>query len=277
MFNLVSSEIYKWRKTKGFWGCLLSGAGLVALIFLMLKLADGIQTGQIDSGTMGVVVSGEVINPEETESIFEEIGILDIIQGTWGGGGNLIFLTIFVCIWIIGEYTNGAVKNIIGKGYLRSSIFFVKYIFAILLSLLMNIVFFAVAIIGGIVIAGVEQTGGTFWQDCMAYIGVQLMLGMAFAGIVAAISEFARNMAAGIGIGMGLIVFSAIVISGFDFILQAFHIHFKLSTYWVMNAVTECQAGAVSMDFVGRSVCVTVIWILIPMLAGMLHFHRSDI
>ena len=68
---------------------------------------------------------------------------------------------VFAAIFVIGEYINGAAKNIVGKGYARWQIFLAKYIVVMASAVLQLLVLSAVAIICGAVVEGTEQFDAT--------------------------------------------------------------------------------------------------------------------
>lgn len=277
MFNLFGAELYKWKKSKGFRVCLLAAAALVIIMWLSFMLADGIERGKIENGTMGVTVSGELPESEEGTSLFDEMGIMDMLQMFVGGGVSTLFIAVFVCIWVIGEYTGGAIKNTIGKGYSRCSIFFTKYLSTVVTSMVLNLLIIIIMTLVGAAVMGTERLNGQFWRDCCAYAGVELMLGMAFGGIIAAVSEFARNMAVGIGASIFIFSFSGLIANGFDLLFRTFHIDFRASDYWITCVIEACPAEGINMDIFGKAVYVTVLWILVSLFAGLVHFHEADI
>lgn len=277
MYNLLCAEFYKWKKSKAFYGCILTAVGIIIMIWLSFLLANGIETGQIENGTMGVTVSGELPDSGEQTSLFDEFGVMDMVQTIVGGGVSTLFMSVFICIWVIGEYTGGAIKNTIGKGYLRSSIFIAKYVSTLLAALVLNIVIILTTAVAGIAVMGTGRMEAHFWQNLLAYAGVELMLGAAFGGIIAAVSEYARTMAAGISISIFLYCFSGLIANGFDLLFRVLDVDFRVSDYWITCVIESCPATTISMDFVGRAVYVTVLWSMVSLLAGVVHFHQSDI
>lgn len=112
MRNILNGEWYKWKKNKAFWICLLSAVGLVLLVYLTMTAA-----GQ----AMGA--GGDVL---------QETGISGMAEQFAGGGLVTMFSAIFLCIWVISDYTHGAMKNVVGKGYSRIQVFLAKHLFGIL-------------------------------------------------------------------------------------------------------------------------------------------------
>lgn len=277
MFNLFGAEFYKWRKSKSFYICLLSAVVCVVLIWLSFLLADKVESGQVENGTMGITVSEETLEEGQNISFLDEVNMMQIVQTFVGGGFSTLFMAIFICIWVVGEYTNGAVKNVVGKGYSRNSIFLTKYFSAVLTSLALDIAIIIVAVLAGVAVMGTARIGDTFWQDCLAYVGVQLMLGVAYSGMIATISELTRSLAAGISIGIFLAALSSTFANGLDLLFRTIHIDLKVSDYWITSVIENCPIEGINLDVVGGAIGVTAMWTVISLMIGIVHFHEADV
>lgn len=277
MSNLFRAELYKWKRSKAFYVCLLSASACIVLIWLAFWLEDQVERGQIESGTMGFAVMEETGDDGEPTGILDDLDMMQVVQTFAGGGFSTLFIAIFVCIWVVGEYTNGAVKNTVGKGWPRSYAFMTKYISAAMIALVLNLAIIIVTVLTGVAVMGTARIGGNFWHDCLAYAGMQLMLGMAYAGVIAMLSEFARSMAASIGISILLAALSSTLASAADLLLKAVHIDFRVSDYWIISAIEYCPYEGIGMDAVGKAVFVTVMWIMVSLFAGLVHFHEADV
>ena len=275
MFNLFSGEFYKWKKSKVCKVCLAAAIGMILFIYLMLMLVAKIQNGEMENGTGGVVVTES--NMEEEEDVFAQYGILGIVSEITGGGFELIFIAVFTCIWVVGEYSNGAIKNMVGKGYSRGKVFLSKYITTAVSVIVMNLILFLTMLLLGVAVMGTGEVNGGFFRAFFSYVGVQLLLSVAFCGVLVAVCEFARNIAVGITISMVLVIFSTLILSGVDLLFQALHLDVKASTYWIMNVMSDCPMGAIDLDFMGRAVSVAVMWTVLSLLAGMIHIQQTDI
>lgn len=276
MFNLFSGEFYKWRKSKSFKVCLAAAIGMIIFIYLMLQLAIKIQNGEVANGTGGVVLS-ESNMEEDNEVLLEQCGVLETVSEITSGGFEIIFIAVFICIWVVSEYSNGAIKNMVGKGYSREKVFLSKYISTAASVVIMNLILFLVMLLVGFAVVGTKEVSGGFFRDFFSYVGVQLLLSVAFSGILVAVCEFTRSIAAGITISMFLVIFSTLILNGVDLLLQTLHLDVKASTYWIMNVISDCPMGAIDMDFMGRAVSVAVMWMVLSLLSGMIHFHQADI
>lgn len=276
MFNLLSGEFYKWKKSKSFKICLLAAIAMGLLIYNMLMLAAEIQSGQMENGSAGITVSGEAM--ESGQSILDEIGILGVVEEVVSGGFGTFFTVIFTCIWVLSEHSHGAIKNLAGKGESRTTIFLAKWISALAGVAIMNIIYYTAMLAAGFVTMGTDGVNAGFFQDFLSYAGMQLLFGVAVTGIVTFICEVTRNMAAGIAISVVMVMFSSVFTNVLDLLLQYFHLDVEASSFWILNVISECTIEALEdMKFVGRGILVALIWTAISLILGMVHFQKTDI
>lgn len=257
MRNILNGEWYKWKKNKAFWICLLSAVGMILLVYLTMTAA-----GQ----AMGA--GGDVL---------QETGISGMAEQFAGGGLVTMFSAIFLCIWVISDYTHGAMKNVVGKGYSRVQVFLAKHLFGTLITTLMNLVIFLVILIIGLILIGTQHVGSLFFKNLFLYFGLQLLFGVAVSSIVIAVCEWSRNMAAGIGITMALIIFSPLVIQGLDLLFSAMQLKITISGYWILNLMADCPTEAFTSEFLFHEIVISVIWTLLPFVLGTAHFCKADI
>lgn len=287
MINLLSGEFYKLRKSRAFYICCLVAVFLTALVYGMLFLADSVQRGEVANGTAGVYVSvaedkGE-LQEEASGRLLEEIGIMEVLQQMISNSASIV-MVVFAAIFVIGEYGTGAIKNIVGKGYGREKIFLAKYIVTMAAGLVLLAVTVTATVLAGAVImqiAGIKQDwSGAFFVDLVQYCGVQCLLGAAIVGVVAAISEICRNMAAGIAIGIGLLSgLSGLLVNALDFFVRWLFPQstFRIGDYWILNLMAECPLWDIKASYALHASLVGMAWIILMAGAGILHFKRADI
>lgn len=276
MLNLLDAEFYKWKKSKSFKVCSLLIVAIVIFTYIMIYVASNIQDGKIPNGTGGIIVSSD-IEDENIIDVLKTIGILGMMSEILGSGLAGIFITVFVCIWCISEYINGAVKNTAGKGYTRTKVFLSKYLSTAWCTVFMNLICIAAAFVVGIIVIGTSSIDRKFLPDFLSYVGMQLLFGIAFGGVVVVICELVRNMAGGIAICMILVTVSTTFVNGVDMILQSMNMKFQLGDYWILNVIAKCPTQSMDINFVGHGIFVVVLWIAVSFLLGMVHFQRKDI
>lgn len=258
MSHLLSGEFYKWKKSKSFKVCLLVAIamGIFLYVSLMIEAKEYCE------------------NPQE---LYEEIGLLGVLGESVSSGMELMFTSIFSCIWVISEYSHGAIKNIVGKGDSRAKIFLTKCVSSFIAVTLMNLICYLVMLITGFAVMGTKQVDAGFFGNFLNYAGMQLLFSIAFTSIVIAICELTRNMAAGITISLVLIMFSNLFSGGLNCLFEFFHINIKPSTYWIIDLISECPMEAMDFKFFGRGIVVAVVWSVLPLVLATVHFKRTDI
>lgn len=278
MINLLSAEFYKLRKSKGIYIGVLVAAALVLLLYWSLVMIDKINQGEIANGTAGVIVSpnaGDAGASGTPQSMLQEIGVIGVLQQMFGGHFVGIIAAVLVSIFVIREYSAGTIKNLVGKGYSRFAIFTAKLIPVLMLMLVFESVVALVTICLGIPFMGWELFAATAWEDVAVYIGLQLMFGAAVAAIYMLVGELTRNLAAGISVSIGALMFSTTLTAGLDLVFHQMEI--EPSKYWVLDLVAACPTVDFSAEFLVRSVLVSAVWFVIAAALGVLHFKRTDV
>ena len=139
------------------------------------------------------------------------------------------------------------------------------------------VIIFLVILTIGLILIGMPDKGGLFFQDLLIYFGLQLLFGAAISSIVIAVCEWSRNMAAGIGITMAVIIFSPLLVQGMDLLLSALRLKISISRYWILNLMADCPTEAFPLRFLVRGILMSVIWTLLPLAIGAAHFRKTDI
>ena len=278
MWNLLSGEFYKLRKSKIFYVCMILMVVVVFWLYAMIMIAQKIERGEIENGQMGVVVSTEQ-QPTDGNSMpeTESIGILDMYQQIAMNLTTMIAV-VFSSIFVIGEFGNGAVKNLVGKGKKRSSIFLSKYIAVEAVTILLSLIGAVTTLLAGCIFFGTEEINGAFLQDYAIYTFYQTVLLMALSGVVASASEMIRGMGAGVVTALCIAGgVAGLIFSGVDLVLELIHFPVNISDYWITNLMQACPMTGFDAAFVSRLVIGVVFWTVAAVGIGGVHFSKADI
>lgn len=274
MINLLKAELFKLSRKKSIYICTA-----IMILFVVLSYGLIFMMSNIVEVSMGNVTISEEMTEADMEALsslnlWDSLSILDVIQEMFGDVG-VIIVTVFVVIFVIGEYGRGAIKNVVGKGYPRWKIFLSKYLAATLAAIGMLIVMEIAALLFGILFKGTGALKGEFWLNFFRYSGIQLLLAAALTGIVILICELFRNMGGAMSVSICLIVFSSLLMSVIDLLSQK--LDFKVSDYWIMNLLANCPTVGMESSYVIRAVVSAVVWIAVVFSIGVLHFRKADI
>lgn len=278
MLNLLNAEFYKLRKSKAIYIGVLVASVLVLLLYGSLVMIDKINQGEVANGTAGFIVSQvdeSVDDGGAPKSMMQEIGIIGVLQQMFGGHFVGIIAAVLVSIFVIREFSAGTVKNLVGKGYTRPAIFFAKMIPVIVLMLVFEAAVAAVTVCLGIPFMSWQEFSATAWRDVAVYTGFQLLFGAAIAVIYMLIGEITRNLAAGISVSIGVLMFSTTLTAGLDLVFHGMEM--QPSKYWVLDIIASCPIADFSSEFAVRGVLVSVAWLVIAAVLGVLHFKKADV
>ncbi len=278
MFNLLSAEFYKLRKGKALFVGLLIVAALVVMLYVSLMMIDKINSGEISNGTGGVIVfeNGETVAGElGTESMMQKIGIDGVLQQIFSGHFVGLILAVIVSIFVVREFGTGAIKNLVGKGYSRSTIFLSKLLSTVVLSMVFQVAAAMISILIGIPFLGSEGLSIINWTDIAIYTGLQILFGITAAGIFVLMGELTRNLAAAIAVSIGVLLFSTSATALLD--LLCHQVGFEPTKYWFLDLMSSCPLTEFDTEFLVRSVLVSIVWFVVAAVLGVLHFQRADV
>ena len=266
MINLLSSEIYKLKE-----GMLFR---LMAVLTVLLTLS---QYGFYM--VFEVIMKGEPA--EEQAAMMERVrnmDMLDILHSMFGSCNAIILVTIFVCCFVINDYSSGMVTNYVGKGYRREEVFLAKFLAvqfgAVMLYLLTALTVFA----GGIVFMGTDGLNAVFFHDFGNYLALHILYLTGYTAFIILVCTMARNMAAGILISiLGIMLFSNIIAQGIDLVLSSLKVEIGISQYWIVTVIESCPVRDIPSGFVTTSGIVTGMWLVVSMIAAMLWFEKRDV
>ena len=269
MLNIISGDLYRLRKSKSVVISLAVMVVVTLFSYIMMDWALKVASGESynAAGALHVTVDNE----------FMTITAVDMIESTVSSKYFTVIFAIFTCVWITGEFSCGAIKNIVGKGCQRCKVFLAKYITAVGIVFAMSVISYIVAVLAGMLLVGTEGVNAAFCVDVLKYVGVQLINFMAYAGIIVTVSEFVRSMMAGIIVSVIIEFFSMKLFGVIDSILSIVGIEFKVSGYWVIGNMWECFVGDIDAALAMRSVFVAVFWIAVSLALGMWHFKSTDV
>ena len=273
MINILSGEWYKIRKEKTFYVCLMSVAILVGLLYFTLFMVDEIRNQQPAEGGTGIYVYSE---EELSEGPYiYQVGIMGVLQQMLNGHFTVFIMAVIASIFVIKEYTDGAVKNIVGKGYSRASVFLSKLLITELAAMVILGVTFVCCILAGGLLMGKEGLQAMNWRETAAYMGMQIIISMSVTGIAVLVGELTRSLAAGISISTGIIIFSTSLLAGADTLLSVFSI--QPSRYWPLSLQMECPVSGLEQEFVMRGIGASLAWLFLAVFLGIFHFQKADV
>ena len=275
MYNLLRGEIYKLFISKCLYFCGVAVLLCTLGVYAMFSTADAVKRGELQNGNYGVTVSveGEL---QEGSNLWDRFPIETFMEAAHGVMG-LFILTAFSAIYMYDIYANGAIKNMVGKGYQRCVVFTSKYFATLLGCLVLEVLTVVSVIVCDYLFVGVCRVSADNLGGLLGYAGVQFLLEAAFASIVIMIGQICRNLGMSIVGSFGVMLFSEMVTVGINLILQYFKIEINACKYWITDLIGECSCGAMKAEFVVRAIICAIVWSALAFIFGNIHFRKVDV
>ena len=260
MINLLSSELYKLKKSKSF----RIAAILTVLFAWFAEAADIIMRRAYPQGMAASSTSYAYT--------------LNIVRQLFANTNAIIYVTIFICIFVLGDYTSGAIKNYVGKGYRREEVYLAKFLVTEFGAVMLYLLTAAAAFAGGIVCYGTEQMDGAFYLDFISYLSMHILYLTGYTAIIVLVCGMARNMAAGIIVSMlGIMLMSNVLVQAADMVMHYLGADFMVSQYWITTVMASCPVTEIPAQFITSSGVTTAVWLIAALVGGMLWFSRRDV
>lgn len=275
MINLISSELYRMRKSICFWGVCIFNMVFALLTYVTL---DGIKKIAQNESQIAQANGNTANNMVELAEQLSGIDILDVLQNMYGNTNAAILVSVFICVLVLGVYSCGAMKNLAGKGYRREEIFLAKFLVTEF-GAVINYLFTALAtLIGGILYMGIDALNGAFFYDFFSYIAMNFLYLTSLTAIIIFLCELVEKIAAGIVIAIvGILLSSYAIMQGLDLLCILCHIPFQPSEYWITTIIQQCPCRDIPAEFIISSGLIAGFWLLVSLIGGMLYFMKKDI
>lgn len=289
MAGLLGAEGYKLRKSKAFYVCMAVMATTVVLIYGMMCAMGVVRVagaevvvmsegGSPAPGAMSESDGSAAMQeaaPDNAAPLPETLSLPELVQQLFSGDFMEVILTVFVSIFVVGEYGSGMMKNIVGKGKSRSMIFLAKCLMTLAAEVL-----FILAGVAAMLLCGLVTLGGRAfdagWSGMLAvYVGQQILLLAGLTAVFILIGEVCRNLAAAISVGIAVSALTPVILMGAD--LLCAKLPFTPSEYWIVNRSMALPLAGLTGSNIVKNVLIALFWLLAATAAGMYHFNRADV
>ena len=153
----------------------------------------------------------------------------------------MLFVGVFVAIYCSQDMTLGTIKNIYGKGYSRTKVYFSKYIVTLVGTLSM----FLVGLLVALAFLPLFDLSQPIQDNVFAIIVGQLLGIIAYHGLFFGISTGFRHLAASLSINLMVPIVMSPVVTLID-VSALKDASFKISPYWIDGLIGTFNAGAVA-------------------------------
>ncbi len=273
MINLISSELYRMKKSRCFWGvCIFN------MVFALLTYVTLDRIKEIIQNESPIVVGDTANTMSELSANLSEMDILDVLQNMYGNTNAAILVSVFICVFVLGVYPCGTMKNLVGKGYRREEIFLARFLVTEFGAVVNYFLTALATLIGGIVYMGISELNSTFFYDFFSYVAMNFLYLTSLTAVIIFLGELVEKIAAGIVISIvGILLGSYTLMQLLDLLCISLHIQFQPSKYWIITIIQQCPCRDIPAEFITSSGLIAGFWLLVSLIGGMLYFMKKDI
>lgn len=276
MIDLIKADFYKLFRSKGFYICTVLS---IAFVLITLYSANNSYKAALEAGAVSVDYSTGY--SENAYNNGEYVVIKPNVVGMLGKSFDsiyIIFILIAISLFTASDFSCGAIKNIVLKSPKREYIFFSKFITAIFITLVILVANLLTFTITSIALWGVGELPQNFYPELLRMCGLELLAFIAITSIVTTISFLSEKPGKVISVNFCILFLSDIVL-GFIFpiINKIFKSDLSTDKYWIFGYPDVLANYNLESDIIVRCSIVSIIFIAIMTLLGVLIIRRKEI
>lgn len=280
MLHIIRSDLYKLRKSRYFWVCLIITAvlavGSVFLLDFTYQLMGSQMETQMEQQQEMLDEQGANISVEGVPSSHDDLsGSGQLVS--FFAGNTLLVMAVLISLFIGSEFNHGTIKNTASRQYSRRAIYASKLITGILTGIGFTCVYAICSEFTAVLLWGFGDLPSGYWPETLASIGLELLLLCAFLSVFVMFSFLIRQNGGALAANICFLEFLYLFVMLGEMLLKKITgTAVTLSDYLIdanMNAIT----AGLDQTLIVRSLCVAVIFFLVSLLIGMESFQKRDI
>lgn len=280
MLNLIKSDIYKLRKAKSFWICIIIAICLSAIMTYFIdftyKMMNNIEAETLASEEM-MQQNGMNISVGNTPLNYDDLNASSLLL-TQFSSSAAILMAVFISLFVGGEFTYGTIKNLASKNYSRTKIYCSKLIVSIAASLFLTVLSVGSATLVGTALWGFGDVSSEMAGDLIVGSLIELLLITAFASLFVMFSMLVRQNGGSLAVNICTLEFvSLFVMIGEMVIKKVFDKTVTLSNYLLSTNMNQIAMQELTGKQITRSILVAVVFLTATTAIGLYTFNKRDI
>lgn len=280
MLNLIKSDIYKLRKAKSFWICIIIAICLSAIMTYFIdftyKMMNNIEAETLASEEM-MQQNGMNISVGNTPLNYDDLNASSLLL-TQFSSSAAILMAVFISLFVGGEFTYGTIKNLASKNYSRTKIYCSKLIVSIAASLFLTVLSVGSATLVGTALWGFGDVSSEMAGDLIIGSLIELLLITAFASLFVMFSMLVRQNGGSLAVNICTLEFvSLFVMIGEMVIKKVFDKTVTLSNYLLSTNMNQIAMQELTGKQITRSILVAVVFLTATAAIGLYTFNKRDI
>ncbi len=260
MRKLLKFELFKLRKHKSLYICsAIILAGLLLSVLASFALTKA----------LGNFIEEEIPLPTAIDTVLSAVSASDFT----------LIVSIFIALYVCGDYSQKTIKNIYSRGFSRSHVYFSKLIICIAYVVVMFVITEVFSLAIGSALFGFEPQGGkVFWL----LLG-QLFVCIASASFCYAIATVIKKTGVVLAIVILVPVALTVILTLVDTLIKVNMKDFlntesfALSDYWLDGMLVVLSDTAVSVTKTVVSCILPVIYAVVFLTAGYMFNRNTEV
>lgn len=168
----------------------------------------------------------------------------------------VISLAVVVSLINCSDYSSGAIKNIIAKGYSRMQILFSKITVSIFVTAIFTIISWLFGFLFG---CAFWLDAGSGWETILLYnLFTQLMLMIAYSSLFCFLASFIKKTAGTIVLSIVIPITSEVLFTIINLIVN--EKNFNISNYTVQGNITNLSSASASVSDITQGLIVAIVF-----------------
>ena len=257
-------------------------AGIIIGIILLLLGIQKLTDMAFQSFSEDVYSEYEMSDGTDYYEDFSDAGDELFMMGT-GNTGLTWLLTalapyvvmvfgVFTAIYVCGDFGNGTIKNVFGRGYSRTEVYFSKYLFSLFVLLGFGLLAMLVGFLGGTLL---WKIGSGWGVKVILLILIQLIGVAAYNALFCFFAALLKRMGSAMVVCIATPFALPLILTLIDLLVMSDKV--QVSDYWISGCIT----GASSMDAGAgdliKSVLISVVYIAVFTVCGWLCARKREV
>lgn len=259
--NLLKSDFYRLFRSKAFYICTL----ISTLLFM--------------AGPFILQWSMRMIAKSQNSDVIPELPYKSGISygfTSFSSSDVHLFMAILIAIFVTAEFMHGTMKNVVSKGFPKTSIYISKLITMTAASHIMILMMLAFGVLAGTIVTGAFKAPDDDFLLLFRMAGIEVLLHAALTSVFVMTGMVIRNTGGVIAVNIiGIFTLGPIIYQILDLLFKP---KTSFTSYGLQYNINAFQMNLVkTASELTRAIAVAVIFFAVTSAAGILFFRKMDI
>lgn len=280
MLHLIQSDLYKLRKAKSFWICIIVAVVLSSVMMFFLDFtykAMGNVQSQAQADEQMLQENGVNISMGNLPANHDDLSASALLLSQFASNTSIL-MAVFLSLFVGSEFTHGTMKNLASKNFSRTQIYLSKLIVGIGASFFLTLLSVAASTTVATALWGFGDVSSSMKSTLIKGSLIELLLIAAFASLFIMFSMLVRQNGASLATNICVLEFvSLFIMIGEMLFKKLFRKTVTLSDYLLSMNMNEVATNTLTGKLMTRSILVGIFFLVVSTCIGLYTFNKRDI